>query len=287
MISCSANNASGDEEEKPKSVELAEDDPKANKKDFVVTIKTSFGDMHAILYDQTPVHKENFIKLAKEGRFDSTTFHRVINEFMIQGGDIDAKEGVFPPSTNTLPAEFDSSRFHKKGALAAARQDESINPEMASSWCQFYIVQGKKYTEEELTIDMAALNQAVGQYIQKTNNRELGLELQELYQQRKFEDFQNRLISLKPICEQELGISLSKEIPAKRMQAYTTIGGVPHLDDTYTVFGEVIDGIDIVDKIAEQRTSRGDKPVEDIFLTVEVQEMTRRKIAKRFGYVYP
>lgn len=256
----------------------------STEKDYLVTIKTEYGDMHAILYDETPLHKENFIKLAKDGRFDSTTFYRIVQNFMIQGGDIDTKEGN-TPSKETIPAEFVKSKFHKKGALAAARQDERVNPTKASSWSQFYIVQGKKFSEEELTTDMEMMQKKVGAFLQKEANQEILSELQSLYQAKNFDEYQKKILSLRPDIEQEFGISLSKEVAPERIAAYTTIGGAPHLDDTYTVFGELLDGLEIVDKIAAQKT-RGDRAISPAAMTVSVEEIPRSKITKQYGYEY-
>ena len=149
----------------------------AQNNDHVVTIKTSHGDMVAILYDETPKHKENFIKLAEEHFFDSTLFHRVIQGFMIQGGDPDSKKahpgepvGRGGPGY-TIDAEFNPKFFHERGALAAARMGDAQNPTKASSGSQFYIVQGTKMTEEELKTDMLKLNQGMQQFFQDPANR--------------------------------------------------------------------------------------------------------------------
>ena len=193
----------------------------------LVNISTEFGDIVAMLYNETPEHRDNFLKLAEEGFFDGTLFHRVINGFMIQGGDPNSRDagpgqavGSGGPGY-TLPAEFVAEKFHKKGALAAARQGDQANPERRSSGSQFYIVQGRTYRNEELD----ALEQQSG-----------------------------------------------KIIPAARREAYMTIGGTPHLDDAYTVFGEVVSGLEVVDMIAAVQTGAADRPVEDIKMTVTVIE---------------
>src|SRR6187402_1153229 len=148
-----------------------------SKKDYVITIKTKYGDMVAILYDETPKHKENFIKLAKEHYFDSLLFHRVIQGFMIQGGDPDSKKaqpgqrlGSGGPGY-TVDAEFNPKFFHEKGALSAARLGDAQNPTKASSGSQFYIVQGKKWTEEELTLDQSKFNTAMMKFFQNPVNK--------------------------------------------------------------------------------------------------------------------
>lgn len=188
-----------------------------------IKIITDSGDIVIRLYNQTPLHRDNFIKLAKEGYFDSTLFHRVINHFMIQGGDPDSKHAL--PGVElgnggpayTIPAEFDSTLFHKKGVLAAAREGDDVNPKRASSGSQFYIVQGKVFTDEELNA---------------------------------------------------VEIKRNIKIPEYRRKYYRTVGGTPHLDMKYTVFGEVESGLEVVDKIAKAKTDHNDRPVNDIRMRV-------------------
>ncbi|MEX0884381.1 MAG: peptidylprolyl isomerase, partial [Cyclobacteriaceae bacterium] len=115
----------------------------STEKDYLVTIETKYGNMYAVLYDETPIHKENFIQLAVEGRFDSTEFHRIIEDFMIQGGDVFGKEGLSREEWYTLPPEFNQDLIHEKGSMAAAREGDNLNPEKRSSGCQFYIVEGR------------------------------------------------------------------------------------------------------------------------------------------------
>jgi cyclophilin family peptidyl-prolyl cis-trans isomerase len=191
---------------------------KTTEKETVVVIKTSMGTIKAKLYNDTPKHRDNFIKLVNEGWYNGSPFHRVIKDFMIQGGQ--NKDGRLDPGYR-VPAEFKDNHFHKKGALAAARQPDQVNPQKASSGSQFYIVQGKVY--DDRTLDM----------------------------------FEGRM---------------GKVFSARQRQAYKTVGGTPHLDGDYTVFGEVIEGIEVVDKIAAVETGRGDvpvKPVTIISVTIE------------------
>lgn len=190
--------------------------------EHVVQITTDFGVMKIKLYNETPKHRDNFLKLAKEGYYDGTLFHRVMKDFMIQGGDPNsknAKPGVqlgMGDLGYTIPAEFNPSLFHKKGALCAARTE---NPEKASSSCQFYIVQGQKMTDAQLD----------------------GMDAQ-----RKV-----------------------KYTPAQRT-AYKTVGGTPFLDMNYTVYGEVISGMEVIDKIAAVKTAPGDRPLQDVKMTVKI-----------------
>ncbi len=268
-------------------------DAYSQKKDFVITIKTNYGEMIAILYDETPKHKANFIKLAKEHYFDSLLFHRVISEFMIQGGDPNSKKAKSGESLGnggpgyTVDAEFNPKLFHKKGALAAARTN---NPEKASSGSQFYIVQGTVLTgsaADELKVDQPKLKQALQQFLAKPENISLRDSLGKLYSTATKEAFNKKVFSLIPRIEKETGAKISKNISPEAVKAYTTIGGVPFLDGDYTVFGEVIKGLDILDKIATAKKDGADRPLEDVRMFVSVKELSKKKITKLYGYKYP
>ncbi|MEM9834590.1 MAG: peptidylprolyl isomerase [Bacteroidota bacterium] len=261
----------------------------SSEKDFLVTISTQYGDMHAVLYDATPKHKDNFLELAQSGKYDSVIFHRVIEDFMVQTGDLATRPGTTEEDAvdYTVEAEFVDTLFHKKGALAAARQGDQVNPNRESSGSQFYIVQGTVLSEEKLTIDMRKLNDGVGELLQRDDYDSVREELLGLYNSQQFDTYTKKLMSLKPEVEEKLGIQVDRDYPPERLEAYTTQGGVPHLDDTYTVFGEVIDGFAVIDSIAGQPTGAGDKPNQDIYMTVEVEEMPKKKITKQFGYHFP
>ena len=200
---------------------------KSPEKAYFVKIETSYGDMVVKLYNETPLHRDNFIKLVKEGTYNDLLFHRVINQFMIQGGDPksrDAKPGQMLGDGElgyTLPAEFVPGLYHKKGALAAARQADAVNPEKRSSSCQFYIVQGTTWDANKLKM-----------------------------------------------LEQRMGKTFTPE----RAQVYATLGGTPFLDGDYTVFGEVVEGIDVVDKIAAVTCGPNDRPVEDVKMKMYIVE---------------
>lgn len=264
----------------------------AQNNDHVVTIKTSYGDMVAILYDETPKHKENFIKLAGEHFFDSTLFHRVMQGFMIQGGDPDSKKaqpgeplGRGGPGY-TIDAEFNPKFFHERGALAAARLSDAQNPTKASSGSQFYIVQGTKMTEEELKTDMLKLNQGMQQFFQDPANRPAYDSIVRLYESGDMKAYQEYMLDLKPRVEKATGINTTKTVPPEILQAYTTVGGAPSLDGDYTVFGKVIKGLEVVDKIAAVSMGPGDRPIEDIRMTVTVEEMPKKTIEELYGYKY-
>jgi peptidyl-prolyl cis-trans isomerase B (cyclophilin B) len=265
----------------------------AQNKDYVVTIKTRYGDMVAILYDETPKHKENFIKLAKEHYFDSTLFHRVIAGFMIQGGDPDSKSAMPGQPLGrggpgyTIDAEFNPKFIHERGALSAARLGDQQNPTKASSGSQFYIVQGTVMTEDELRLDQSKFDTALKQFFQNPVNRPAYDSIVAAYQAGDMKGYQSMLLHLKPRVEKETGINTDKEVSPEKLKAYTTIGGAPSLDGEYTVFGRVIQGIEVVDKIAAVQKDRGDRPIEDIRMAVSVEEMPRKKIEKLYGYQYP
>lgn len=205
---------------------FAQKDSTLKKKDRKrdVLMQTSMGDMVIRLSDSTPLHRDNFLKLVKVGFYDSLLFHRVMKDFMIQGGDPNSKTagagiplGIGGPNY-TIPAEFRSTLFHKKGVIAAARMGDNVNPQKASSGSQFYIVQGKKFSDNELDVF-------------------------------------------------ESGKMNGRKYPANQREAYKTNGGTPHLDENYTVFGEVIKGLEVIDKIAVVKTSMSpapNRPVEDV-----------------------
>ena len=265
----------------------------AQKKSDVVTIRTKYGDMIAILYDETPKHKENFLKLVKEHYYDGLLFHRVIEGFMIQGGDPDSRQapkdkrlGEGGPGY-TIDAEFNPKFFHEKGALSAARLGDDRNPSRASSGSQFFIVQGATHSEWEIKIDQEKYGRALQQFFQKPENKPYYDSINMFFRsgdQKGYEDF---IAGLKPVVEKQLGISVEKEVRPEVVKAYTTVGGAPHLDGQYTVFGKVIKGLDVIDKIASQPKGAFDRPMEDIPMEITVEEMPRKRIEKLYGYKYP
>jgi peptidyl-prolyl cis-trans isomerase B (cyclophilin B) len=270
----------------------------SNKKDYVVTFKTSYGDMVAILYDETPKHKENFIKLAKEKFYDSLIFHRVIEGFMIQGGDPDSKNAAPGQALGrggpgyTVDAEFNSKFFHEKGALSAARLGDQMNPTKASSGSQFYIVHGKPASADELT----QLEESIRYQRKNQNLREvLGLpqcadirqQVMTKQQSGDGEWLQSFFQNADTLIRREKPNYKPFSFTPEQREAYSKHGGAPHLDGDYTVFGKVIKGLDVIDKIAAQPKGPGDRPVENIHMVVTVEEMSRKKIEKEYGYVYP
>ena len=255
-------------------------------KDYLITISTRHGEIKAILFDDTPEHKNNFIALAEAGRFDSTSFHRVIQGFMVQGGDVFQKEGLPAQEWPTLPAEIRTNHIHRKGMIGAARQGDNINPQKRSNGSQFYIVQGRTYEELELTTDFPALQKAVFQFMQLGTQQALKQEYARLFQEEKFDSLTNLLLSKRDEIEETLKIKLTKDYTPEQIKAYAEVGGAPHLDFEYTVFGEVLSGLEVVDKIASEPTTR-EVPNDPVYMKVSVEKVSRKKIEKEFGYVYP
>jgi len=258
----------------------------AAEKDYLVKIETRHGDMYAVFFDETPLHKQNFIDLAAAGRFDSTEFHRVIHTFMLQGGDVFGKEKLPTNEWPTIPAEIKPGLFHSKGMIAAARQGDNINPERKSNGSQFYIIQGKVYEKAELVTDMKLLQDAFNKYIQLESQLDLRNEYIRLYQLREFDALNQLMLEKKEDLEAFYSISLEKPLTAEQIKAYITIGGTPHLDGEYTVFGKIIKGMDVIDKIAAEKTGDRDKPLNPILMKVSVEKLSKAKITKEFGKEY-
>ena len=235
-----------------------------------VKIETTMGEIVVELYNETPKHRDNFIKLAKEGVYDSTLFHRVIRQFMIQAGDPESKNAADTAHLGsgdvgyTIPAEFVPKFFHKKGALAAARMGDDVNPERASSGCQFYIVTGRKFRESQL-LDMAG--QKNNARMDTIFNQLARKHMKEIYKLKKAND-QDALLELQDSLEAQAYAIYKKEEPfmftPEQLSAYSTIGGAPHLDGAYTVFGQVVSGMETVEKIEGTKTGKADRPVENV-----------------------
>ena len=236
-----------------------------------VKIETCMGDIVVKLYNETPKHRDNFIKLAEEGTYEGTLFHRVIKDFMIQAGDPESKtasKGQMLGAGDvgyTIPAEFVYPKyFHKKGVLSAARQGDQVNPEKASSGCQFYIVTGKVYSDSTLLSMEQQMNH---NRMSNVFNSLVKNHVKEIYKMRKAND-QDGLMQLQDSLIAQAEAIVAKEpefrFTPEQVAAYTTVGGTPHLDGQYTVFGEVLEGMEIVDKIQKVKTDRNDRPEEDV-----------------------
>lgn len=242
-----------------------------------VKIQTTLGDIIVRLYDETPLHRDNFVKLAKEGYYDGTLFHRVIKDFMIQGGDPDSKGapagkmlGVGGPDY-TIEAEIKGGLYHKRGALAAARQGDEVNSERRSSGSQFYIVWGQVYKEGQLRqfakqMEMQQM-QAVFNALAKEHHDEI-MQMRRERNRAGLQELQEKLAAEAEAQVKAQGAGMTDE----QRTIYSTVGGTPHLDGQYTVFGEVEEGLDVVEMIQQTATARGDRPVDDIEMRVTVME---------------
>lgn len=260
------------------------------EKDYLVTIRTRFGDMKVVLYDATPQHKENFIKLARSGAYDSTTFHRVIKDFMVQGGDVNAKGG--DSISYTIPAEFSDTLIHEKGVLAAARQPDQVNKNRESSGSQFYIVHGRTFTEEEL--NSLVYNQKLTVYqklfmrlLEKPDYAYLRQEMYQLQEAGNYAAMQEKIMNSQELIEKEFGRLPEFEFTEQQIKTYTSKGGAPHLDRGYTVFGRVVEGLPVIDSIANVVVGAGDKPEQDVYMTMEVEEVKKKELSEKYGIYYP
>lgn len=256
-------------ESKEISEEMAKTEP-ADTNSVKIKVETTAGDFTVLLYGDTPAHRDNFVKLAKEGYYNGTLFHRVIDKFMAQAGDPDSKTaqpgqhlGSGGPGY-TLPAEINyPKRYHKRGALAAARQGDQVNPERRSSGSQFYVVTGQRFLPAQLDQVEARIK---NQMLQSEFNRLASQHMDSIRAMQMagdsagLEALQQKLIAETEANVNENFVALTPEMK----DDYSNVGGAPHLDGQYTVFGEVIDGMDVIDRIEKVETDGADRPKEDI-----------------------
>ena len=240
-----------------------------------VLMHTSHGDIKLKLYDKTPKHRDNFLELVRKGQYNGLLFHRVIQDFMIQGGDVTSKDAPLSKSLGagdlgyTIPAEFNYPEyFHKKGALCAARTGDEVNPQRASSASQFYIVTGKVYSESELKQMEKQLENRLKQDIFNRLQTENKPKIMELYRSGQRDELAILRDTLIAKTEMEADKRKTEaQIPAAVREAYKTVGGVPFLDNQYTVYGEVIEGLETVEAIQQAKTNKQDRPIENIVIT--------------------
>lgn len=241
-----------------------------------IQIQTTLGDIVVRLYDETPLHRDNFIKHITEGYYNGSLFHRVIKDFMIQGGDPDSKGAPKGKSLGTggpgytLKAEIKKGLYHKRGALAAARLGDDVNPQRESSGSQFYIVWGQKYNESQLKQFAKQLQMQKMQEVFSSLAAEYRTEIMKYRRERNqlaLQELQEKLIS-----EAEKQVKDKEILTEEQYKIYTTLGGTPHLDGQYTVFGEVEEGLDVVEKIQQVETSNADRPIVDICINTIIKE---------------
>ena len=265
MMSCSMTS-----EKATSATNQPTDNQKMSETMTRVELQTSMGNIVVRLYNETPKHRDNFVKLVKDGYYDGVLFHRVIKDFMIQTGDGDSRTATADQMLGsgdpgyTIEAEIVYPQyFHKRGALAAARTADQVNPERRSSGSQFYIVTGKAYdsTQVKQLEDNMANMKKEGIFRRLVGERRAAIQqLQQQGDQQALMNLQNELIAL---TEQEYAANPAS-LTQEQIKAYTTVGGTPHLDGQYTVFGEVESGMDVVDKIQNVKTGRADRPVDDV-----------------------
>lgn len=261
--------------------------PDKEKYDQLVTISTSKGDMKIILFNDTPLHKKSFLELAEEGAYDSTYFHRIIAGFMIQGGDVSNNEEFAKEARRLIPAEFQPTRINSRGMVGAARQTTSQNPYKHST-TQFYIVQGTRFSEDEIRTDLDKLNGSLARYLYDGDHEELINEFKALQDSGRTDELQQRVLALRPEMEEALDMSFENTtITKEQVEAYTTIGGAPHLDGEYTVFGKVVEGLDIIEAIAQSEVDSVDKPINPIYMSLVVEDVLKDSLSARYGIIYP
>lgn len=242
-----------------------------------VLLSTKYGNMVILLYDETPQHRDNFLKLVEDGFYNDLLFHRVIKGFMIQGGDPDSKDAAASKRLGSggpgyqIPAEFVEGLYHKKGALSAARTGDNVNPERKSSGSQFYIVQGKVYDEEMLNQYEDRQRFQATRSIAMNMFQERMDDVQRLQKEGKMDSINLIKIDIQEKAEAQAALE-QHEISQERRKIYSTVGGTPHLDGAYTVFGEVIEGLNVIDSISNVKTDEADRPLQDVIMEMKIIE---------------
>ena len=260
---------------------------KLENEEQLVIITTRLGNVKLVLFNDTPKHKASFLELAEMGAYDSTTFYRVIRNFMVQGGDVALNDDFEKESRRLIPEEISPDHIHLRGMIGAARQPQNINPYRQSS-TQFYVVQGRTFSEKELTTDIARLNSALSSYLYNGEHQDLIDEFKVLQDSGKSDLLQERIIALREEVEEGLNMNFENtEISQTQIEAYTTIGGAPHLDGDYTVFGQVVEGMETINKIANLEVDSLDNPLVPVYMTVSIENVSRDSITAWYDIVYP
>jgi peptidylprolyl isomerase len=240
-----------------------------NNEEFLILAETSLGKFKVKLYNETPLHRDNFMNLVNRKFYEDLSFHRVINHFMIQSGDFTTRQNIKNSSVDsvitdyTIPAEFHPHLFHKKGALAAARKGDNINPNKESSCCQFYIVHGNILNDDQLDQLEQEINNTKKQSIFLKN---INLEKEKALGKDEPIDYPKIQEAATLKTEEEFNKLLPYKISEYNRSVYKSIGGTPHLDGSYTVFGEVVEGLDVINKIASVKTDDHDRPLKDVYI---------------------
>jgi len=259
---------------------------KSEDVDQLITITTRYGDIKLILFEDTPMHKASFLELARAGAYDSTKFHEVVKNFIVQGGNFADKPEFEKESRRLIPAEIIANHLNKRGMIGAARQGINVNPERKST-TQFYIVQGRKISRKELTTKIGHLNGALSRYLYDGSHQELIDEFKLLQDSGKEIELQERVLELREEIEAALNLNFeNSEISQAQIEAYTTIGGAPHLDGNYTVFGQVVDGMKVVDLIAALKVNELDRPLRPVYIELKIEDIARDSLTAWYGIDY-
>lgn len=246
-----------------------------NKEEKMVQIETEFGTIKIKLYNETPQHRDNFIKLTSEGFYTDLLFHRVIQGFMVQGGDPNSKNAEPGKMLGggdlgyTIPAEINPKFFHRRGILAAARMGDQANPEKRSSASQFYILQGKVFRPGELDSLQTKMEDSRKMSMMQLRVKKIEPELNKLAAEGKQDEIMTRINALRDTVTTEAAKLPPLRFSDEQKKAYTTVGGYPSLDNSYTIFGEAIEGLDVIDKIAQQPTDQYNRPQKDIKFSIK------------------
>lgn len=256
-------------------------------KSVLVNLQTPKGSMKLLLYEQTPKHRNNFLTLIEKGAYDSTTFHRVIKGFLIQGGDFERSDKQ-QQAVTMMEAELVPELFHRKGAVVAARQGGVTSPQKKSDGSQFYIVQGRVHTMEELEVieqdyNYRILAPLMAEILQTGKYPALEKQATTIKNQQDTEQMQAFVLSQQTLIEKEFGKQQLKKISAYQRKVYTTEGGLPMLDGAYTVFGQVVEGLEVIDSLASVTTNYLNRPIQPIIFTGNTTKIDSEMLQAQYG----